>query len=657
MKVLRKVFLAIVYLVLFAPIVVMVFFSFNAERNTAVFYGFSLRWYETLFGDVRILAVLGNTLVISLAAACLATVLGVVAAYGIFRMKAGKLKGAVNTVTNIPLTNPDIITGVSLMLLFTFVGRLLGLGNILGAGTLLLAHIAFDLPYVILNVLPRLLQSDRSQYEAALDLGCTPSRAFWKIIFPGIVPGILSGFIMAFTLSLDDFIISYYTNGHYNILATSLYTAVKKPIAPTYYALYTLIFLTILILMLAVNILQLRSEKKKSANPRKTMRETLCFLLVAVLVVSVLAAMASGVKPRKLEELREKLNPVIENLEYYTNHDLAGTQLYVYNWGEYMDDGSGGEDSIDLNLAFEAITGIEVIYDTYDSNEAMYATLAGGGIAYDIIIPSDYMIERLIKEDRIQPLDFSKIPNFHYIDEQYLNPAYDPTGAYSVPYAGGYLGVIYNNTMVDEADVDGTWSLLWNDKYKGQILGIDNARDALGIAMYSLGIDVNTTNIADWDRAAEKLSKQVPLLQGWYMDQIFNKMEGENAAIAVYYAGDYLTMVDDMGDAGDHLSFYMPEEGTNIYFDAMCVCKDSPNYEAAMLYINFMLDPYIAWLNAEYICYTCPNTAVLENEEYSLRDEEVLYPEVGVKATYYQHLDEATVAYYEQLWNKIKSNG
>lgn len=262
MKVLRGAFLSLVYLVLYAPMAVMVVFSFNAARSTTKFSGFSLRWYENLFSDNSLLSVLGNTLVISIAAACLATVLGVVAAYGIFRMKAGKLKSAVNTVTNIPLTNPDIITGVSLMLLFTFAGRLLGADAILGSTTLLIAHITFDLPYVILNVLPRLVQSDRSQYEAALDLGCTPARAFWKIIFPGIVPGIISGFIMAFTLSLDDFIISYYTNGHYNILATSLYTAVKKPIAPTYYALYTLIFLTILILMLAVNILQIRAEKR-----------------------------------------------------------------------------------------------------------------------------------------------------------------------------------------------------------------------------------------------------------------------------------------------------------------------------------------------------------------------------------------------------------
>ncbi len=264
MKIFGRVFMGIVYAVLYAPLAVMILFSFNSARSTTSFSGFSLRWYQNLFSDYSLLSVLGNTLVISVTAACAATVLGVIAAYGIFRMKSKKLKGAVNTVTNIPLTNPDIITGVSLMLLFTFVGRLFGNQSaVLGFWTLLIAHVTFNLPYVILNVLPKLYQSDRSQYEAALDLGCTPARAFWKIIFPGIVPGIVSGFIMAFTLSLDDFIISYYTNGHFNILATSLYTAVKKPIAPTYYALYTMIFLTILLLMLTVNLLQIRSEKKR----------------------------------------------------------------------------------------------------------------------------------------------------------------------------------------------------------------------------------------------------------------------------------------------------------------------------------------------------------------------------------------------------------
>ncbi len=652
MKTVGRIFNGLVYVILYAPLAVMIFFSFNASSSTTQFTGFSLRWYANLLDDFAIRSALQNTLLISITAALAATVLGVVAAYGIYRMKSKSLKNTVQTVTNIPLTNPDIITGVSLMLLFTFVGGLLSMqSSILGFWTLLIAHITFNLPYVILNVLPKLYQSDLNQYAAALDLGCTPSKAFWKVVFPGIVPGILSGFIMAFTLSLDDFIISYYTNGHFNILATQLYTAVKKPLRPTYYALYTLIFLAILLMMLFVNLTQIRSEKQKAAG--KSMRGTLIVVLaVAVALVSVLAVF-SGKRSEVLRELREDLEG--ELVGEYTR-DYEGTTLYVYNWGEYISNGE--DDTLDINLAFEAITGIHVDYSTYDSNETMYATLAGGGVTYDIVVPSDYMVSRLIQEGRVQKLDYGQLSNYMFIDEKYRNPEYDPTSEYSVPYAGGYLGIIYNNTMVDEEDVDGTWSLLWNEKYKGQILGIDNARDAFATAQYALGLDVNSTDKADWDAAAAKVREQVPLLQTWVMDQVFAKMQGENAAIAAYYAGDYLTMVDAMDEAGgigDHLSFYLPEEGTNIFFDAMCVCKDAQNYEAAMMYINFLMEPCIALENAEYICYTCPNTAVLENEDYSLREEEVLYPETEVKSSYYRHLDDDTIAYYEDLWNKVKA--
>ena len=652
MKTVGRIFNGLVYVILYAPLVVMAIFSFNASSSTTQFSGFSLRWYANLLEDYAIRSALENTLLISISAALVATVLGVIAAYGIYRMKSKFLKNATQTVTNIPLTNPDIITGVSLMMLFTFVGGMLSMkSSVLGFWTLLIAHVTFNLPYVILNVLPKLYQSDLTQYAAALDLGCTPSKAFWKVVFPGIVPGILSGFIMAFTLSLDDFIISYYTNGHFNILATQLYTAVKKPLRPTYYALYTLLFLAILLLMLFVNLTQMRSERQKTGG--KSMRGALIAVLaVAVALVSVLAVF-SGKRSETLRGLREELEGQLEG-EY--TRDLEGTTLYVYNWGEYI--ANGEDDSLDINLAFEAVTGIHVDYSTYDNNEVMYSTLAGGGVTYDIVIPSDYMVSRLIQEGRVQKLDFSQLSNYHYIDEKYLYPEYDPTSEYSVPYAGGYLGVIYNNTLVDEEDVDGTWSLLWNEKYKGQILGIDNARDAFAIAQYALGIDVNTTDKADWDAAAAKVQEQVPLLQTWVMDQVFAKMEGENAAVAAYYAGDYLLMKERMDEAagiGDHLSFYLPEEGTNLFFDAMCICSDAQNYEAALMYINFMLEPAVALENAEYICYTSPNTAVVENEDYSLRDEEVLYPEKEVASSCYKHLDADTISYYEKLWNKVKA--
>ncbi len=387
------------------------------------------------------------------------------------------------------------------------------------------------------------------------------------------------------------------------------------------------------------------------------MKKTVCLALALLLLCIPVLTLSSCGKDGRLEELREELKGKLEG--DYTN-DLAGTTLYVYNWGEYISDGE--DDSLDVNLAFEAVTGIHVVYDTYDSNESMYAQLTAGGVSYDLLIPSDYMVSRLIAENRLQPLDFSKLTNFHYIDKQYRKPGYDPTGEYSIPYAGGYFGVIYNNTMVDEADVDGTWSLLWNEKYRGQIWGIDNARDALGIAMYALGIDVNTTNTADWDRAAEKLKQQAPLLQGRGMDQVFAKMQGENAAIATYYAGDYLTMVEAMNEAGrdgGHLSFYLPKEGTNIFFDAMCVPKDAQNYEAAMLYLNFLMEPYVALQNAEYIRYTCPNTGVVNHPDYSLKDYECLYPKdaSSIKATYYTNLDPEIIAYYDELWNRVKAEG
>ena len=270
MKKLGRVFIGVVYAILYAPLLVMAVFSFNSAKSTTTFSGFSLRWYVNLFYDRSMRGILLNTLLISACAAVLATVLGVIAAYGIYKMRSKRLKSAVNTVTNIPLINPDIITGVSLMLLFTFFGTwFLHNSAILGFWTLLIAHITFNLPYVILNVLPRLYGSDVSLYEAALDLGCTKTKAFWRVVFPGIVPGIVSGFIMAFTLSLDDFIISYYTNGHCNILATSLYTAVKKPLSPEYYALYSLIFLTILLLLTAVNVIEIRSDRKNSTVKKK----------------------------------------------------------------------------------------------------------------------------------------------------------------------------------------------------------------------------------------------------------------------------------------------------------------------------------------------------------------------------------------------------
>lgn len=335
--------------------------------------------------------------------------------------------------------------------------------------------------------------------------------------------------------------------------------------------------------------------------------------------------------------------------------------LNVYNWGEYISDGS--EESINVNDEFEAYyyetygVRVRVNYTTYASNEDMYAKLRSGATAYDVVVPSDYMIERMIDEGMLLPLNFDNIPNYEYIPEDMRNMFYDPDNRYSVPYAYGLVGVIYNTTMVDEADV-GSWSLLWDEKYTGKILQFNNARDAFGTAMYYHKQDVNSTDEAVWQQALELLKQQKPLVQGYVMDEVFNKMKGSSAAIAPYYAGDYLTMYDSNPD----LAFYYPEEGTNIFTDAMCIPSCSRNKEIAEAYINFMLTERSAVANAEYICYASPHTLVRESEEYRLYLEEyhedaydILYPDTeSMTLSAYAMLDDETQALQNRLWEELK---
>lgn len=343
------------------------------------------------------------------------------------------------------------------------------------------------------------------------------------------------------------------------------------------------------------------------------------------------------------------------------------TELYVYNWGEYISDGSEG--SLDSNEAFEEWyyetygERVKVTYSTYSSNEDMYAKLSAGAVSYDVIVPSDYMIERLIDEDMLAPLDYSNIPNIvNIVPEFYGKDAkfdyYDEGNVYSVPYFYGMIGIIYNTTMVDEADT-GSWDLMWNEKYKGNILQFNNSRDAFGTAQYYLGIDVNTRDESEWRRALEKLREQKAIVQGYVMDEIFNKMQGGSAAISAYYAGDFLAMYEENED----LDFYYPEEGTNLYVDAMCIPKTSKNKTVAERYINFMLSEEPAIANAEYTYYASPNKLVRENAEYieymnSIRDDayEKMYATENVKTQAYVNLPGDQLAMINTLWEELKSD-
>lgn len=341
-----------------------------------------------------------------------------------------------------------------------------------------------------------------------------------------------------------------------------------------------------------------------------------------------------------------------------------GTTLYVYNWGEYISDGSEG--SMDVIRVFEKKYGITVKYDYYSTNEEMYAQLSNNA-KYDVIVPSDYMIQRMINENMLQKINTANIPNYHYIDTKYTTaPYYDPTNEYSVPYTVGMVGIVYNKTMVSEVDKNDpatmTWDLLWSDKYTtGQKINLNNPRDAFGVAMVALGLDVNTSNRADWEAAYEKLRAQDCI---YLMDEIYNKMENNTSAIAAYYAGDCLQMMRENPD----LDFFYPTEGTNIFVDAMCIPKNAENVGAAELFINFMLEPDIATANANFICYASPNTAVPGNADYDYKIGTEYYsylyeyPDSYLKddgsidesvAQYYHILDNDTQLFLNEKWAQL----
>ena len=357
------------------------------------------------------------------------------------------------------------------------------------------------------------------------------------------------------------------------------------------------------------------------------MKKVICVVLSVLLAVSCLAGLSGCGSSKK-------------------------TTLYVYNWGQYISEGDDG--SLDVIAAFEeAYPNIRVQYSTYDSNEIMYSKLSNGGITVDVIIPSDYMIGRMVQEGMLEELNFDNIPNYQYIDDSFKNTSYDPENKYSVPYTWGTVGIIYNTKYVDEADVTG-WELLWNEKYAGKILMFDNSRDAFGIAEYLLGYDVNTTDETELQDCAAKLAEQKPVVQQYVMDQIFDAMENEEAWIAPYYAGDYLTMVEENPD----LRFFRPaDQGYNIFVDGICIPTCAKEKEAAETFINFLIDPEICAKNLDFLGYSVPETEAKQYLDADLVANEVAYPsqEELRNATSFDFLPEETSREMESLFMTVRN--
>lgn len=383
------------------------------------------------------------------------------------------------------------------------------------------------------------------------------------------------------------------------------------------------------------------------------MKRKFALLAAVMMLFSMSAAGCSSKKDSDDEESGDSQTLTIEDKSYYKRFKNSGISINVYNWGEYISTGAD-EGTLDVNAEFEKLTGIKVNYTNYATNEELYAKLKGGGTTYDVIIPSDYMISKMIKEKLIQPLDMENIPNYKYIMDNYRDLAYDPENAYSVPYTWGTVGIIYNAEEIDIPKEEIDWDILWNEDYKDQILMFDNPRDAFAIAEIMLGYSLNTEDPAELKAAADKLKEQKNIVQAYVMDEVFDKMAAGEALLAPYYAGDALTILED----NENLDFAVPKSGTNLFVDAMCIPTSAKQKEAAEMYINFMCEPDIAYANIDYICYSTPHSAAYEMLDEDVQNNSVSYPDSGFiaeKTAVFVNLSDDANEMMSQLWTEMKS--
>lgn len=624
-KYLQKIYLALIFILLYAPIVTLIVLSFNQSKTRAKWGGFTLKWYKELLKNEQIMSAFYTTLIIAFVSAAIAAVIGTAAAIAIQGMKQ-KWKTMYMGLTNIPMMNAEIVMGVSLMLLF------IAFHMTLGFGTILIAHITFNISYVILSVLPKLKQTNRYTYEAALDLGASPVKAFFKVVFPDIVPGVLSGFMLAFTMSLDDFVITHFTKGPgIDTLSTKIYTEVRKGIKPEIYALSTIMFVTVLVLLLLINYSPKEEEetvvrKKKVRKPSRVKK----ILIQRVVPVAICIVFIGG------------------GFYYAKENDVMnGEKLVVYNWGEYIDP--------EVLTMFEEETGIDIVYEEFETNEILYPKISSGAIAYDVICPSDYMIQRMIENDLLSEINFDNIPNLKNIGKQYLEQSrqFDPENKYSVPYCWGTVGILYNKMMVDEP-VD-SWSSLWDPKYKDNILMQDSVRDAFGVTLKYLGYSLNSTDLDELTEAKNLLIEQKPLVQAYVIDQVRDKMIGNEAALGVIYSGEAIYTQKE----NPNLEYVIPKEGSNIWIDSWVIPKNAEHKENAEKFINFLCRPDIALMNFEYITYSTPNEAARELiEDESIRNSEIAFPDLSKydNLETFQYLGTEADQVYGDLWNKVKSS-
>ena len=623
-----KIILTLTMLFFYLPILYIIIFSFNDSRSLTKFGGFSLRWYEKMFADSTMMEAVLYTVIIAVIATVVATVVGTITAIGLSKSRKVVQK-MVERINDLPVMNPDIVTAISLLMFFSV------LTVKKGFGTLLLAHIMFCVPYVMLSVTPKLRSLDPNLIDAAMDLGATPFQALAKVIVPQIKPGIISGALIAFTMSFDDFVISYFTTGNgVNNISILVYTMSKR-VNPSINALSTIVILLITLVLGVVNIVPIVREKREKDG--KSSRAVSRKAMAAVAAVLVLAVVGGTVGASLSQQ--HKSAAAVE--KYGSN------VLKLYLPGEYL-----GENVIS---DFEKQYGVRVIVENFDSNEMMYTKLMAGD-RYDVIIPSDYMIERLMNEDFLQPLDKSMIPNMENMSDAVLGMSYDPDNTYSIPYFWGSVGLVYNHENVDPAVIESEgWEVLRNTDYAGHIYIYDSERDSFMMAFKALGYSMNTEDPNEINDAYEWLLQMNNTMSPVYVtDEVIDGMMNGYKDIAVVYSGDAAVVLDENED----MSFYMPSQGTNIWCDAMVIPQNAKNPKLAHEFINYMLTYEAAFDNTETVGYTSPNAEVFEemtSSEDLYADNAAYLPRSGYDKDEMFHDNQTLMRELSKLWIKVKA--
>ena len=623
-----KIILTLTMLFFYLPILYIIIFSFNDSRSLTKFGGFSLRWYEKMFADSTMMEAVLYTVIIAVIATVVATVVGTITAIGLSKSRKVVQK-MVERINDLPVMNPDIVTAISLLMFFSV------LTVKKGFGTLLIAHIMFCIPYVMLSVTPKLRSLDPNLIDAAMDLGATPFQALAKVIVPQIKPGIISGALIAFTMSFDDFVISYFTTGNgVNNISILVYTMSKR-VNPSINALSTIVILLITLVLGVVNIVPIvREKREKDGKASRAVSRKAMAAVAAVLVLAVVG----GTVGASLSQQHKSAAAV----EKYGSNVLK-----LYLPGEYL-----GENVIS---DFEKQYGVRVIVENFDSNEMMYTKLMAGD-RYDVIIPSDYMIERLMNEDFLQPLDKSMIPNMENMSDAVLGMSYDPDNTYSIPYFWGSVGLVYNHENVDPAVIESEgWEVLRNTDYAGHIYIYDSERDSFMMAFKALGYSMNTEDPNEINDAYDWLLQMNNTMSPVYVtDEVIDGMMNGYKDIAVVYSGDAAVVLDENED----MSFYMPSQGTNIWCDAMVIPQNAENPKLAHEFINYMLTYEAAFDNTETVGYTSPNAEVFEemtSSEDLYADNAAYLPRSGYDKDEMFHDNQVLMRELSKLWIKVKA--